>query len=239
MLYAIDHESGSRREPTGTGDRALCPTCRKSVRGKCGQLILWHWAHEDLSECDSWSEGETPWHRDWKACVPPSMQEVVIGPHRADIRLKNGMVVELQHSPISPETIFEREQFYGNMIWLFDGRDISISPPNDQRDCECQWESNDFGTKKTWTCDRCRDSLQLEYSKFGVWIKTWKRRRKSWLECECPLYIDLGEHGILHVTKIVDGKPKYGKLGSCEDFQRWLGVQSGLLKPDGVLVGAT
>ena len=43
-----------------------------------------------------------------------------IQPHRADIMGNGGLVVELQHSSISPEEIQQREAFYGNMIWLFD-----------------------------------------------------------------------------------------------------------------------
>ncbi|PZO47927.1 MAG: hypothetical protein DCF15_18445, partial [Phormidesmis priestleyi] len=42
--------------------------------------------------------------------------------HRADVRLDSGLVLELQHSSISAETIAEREQFYGFMVWLFDAQ---------------------------------------------------------------------------------------------------------------------
>ena len=47
-------------------------------------------------------------------------------PHRADIRQPEGNVIELQHSPISPKEIQEREEFYGEMVWLLDGRDYDI-----------------------------------------------------------------------------------------------------------------
>ncbi len=52
-------------------------------------------------------------------------REVVMGEnneHRADVRLDNGLVIELQHSPISAEMITEREQFYSSMVWLFDAK---------------------------------------------------------------------------------------------------------------------
>ena len=39
--------------------------------------------------------------------------------HRADVRLDNGLVIELQHSTISLEMIAAREQFYGSMAWIF------------------------------------------------------------------------------------------------------------------------
>jgi hypothetical protein len=44
-------------------------------------------------------------------------------PPRADIVTASGVVVELQHSPISAETIAEREAFYGRMVWVFDARE--------------------------------------------------------------------------------------------------------------------
>ena len=38
--------------------------------------------------------------------------------HRADIKTKAGLVLELQNSSISQRDIRRRELFYGNMIWL-------------------------------------------------------------------------------------------------------------------------
>lgn len=47
-----------------------------------------------------------------------------MGPHRADIVLLDGRVVEVQHSPIAPKTIIERVRYYGpDMLWIFDARD--------------------------------------------------------------------------------------------------------------------
>lgn len=130
MLLAID-PSGVRRAPSSTGDRATCPGCALPVLAKCGDLVSHHWAHESGADCDSWSEGESDWHRAWKERFPESAREVVIGPHRADIAL-NGRVLELQHSAISTETIAEREAFYGpGMLWLFDAREWRIGYRSD------------------------------------------------------------------------------------------------------------
>jgi hypothetical protein len=51
----------------------------------------------------------------------------VIANHRADIRTAGGLVIELQHSPLDPQSITEREEFYGNMLWLFDARAFELS----------------------------------------------------------------------------------------------------------------
>lgn len=221
MRYAIDQQTKMRREPEKSGEHASCPICRSAVIGKCGSIVVHHWAHASRVDCDPWSEGETAWHRDWKACVPVENQEVTIGPHRADIVLANRCVVELQHSPISPAVIREREEFYGNMVWLFDGRSVSCSPPDDKRGCHCSWDSNDFGTRKTWTCDRCRENLQLDWSKYGVKVR-WKRLRRSWFAARSTIFIEIPGNRVLQITKVEYGEPEFGRLGTVDQFRDWL-----------------
>jgi len=109
------------------GAIAVCQECGQPVRAKCGSIVSPHWAHFPRLDSDSFSEGETAWHRGWKALVQAQQQEVVIEKegrrHRADLVGNHygvKVVVELQHSPISPEEAAKREDFYGDMIWVFD-----------------------------------------------------------------------------------------------------------------------
>jgi len=62
-------------------------------------------------------------------------REIVLPPHRADVcatRVHTDgearMVIELQHSPIEPAEIEERENFYfdkcNHMCWVIDAREI-------------------------------------------------------------------------------------------------------------------
>lgn len=118
MLFA--HAAGCRVRPT-PGAKAECSLCGASCVAKCGSIVTWHWAHASRKDCDTWSEGETEWHFGWKTRAADHEIEVTVGPHRADIKLARGLVIELQHSAISPAAIVEREAFYGRMIWLFDG----------------------------------------------------------------------------------------------------------------------
>lgn len=123
MMYAI--AGGNRGRVTATpGARETCPGCFANVIAKCGEINQWHWAHEKGSDCDSWSEPESDWHLGWKEGVRPRNCEVVKPPHRADIVADDDRVIELQHSSIDPETIHERESFYGDMIWVFDAEDF-------------------------------------------------------------------------------------------------------------------
>lgn len=118
MEYAID--KGERRIKAEPGLQGYCPICGSGVLARCGSINVWHWAHKNRKDCDPWSEPETEWHLAWKRFVIPEKVEVVIKPHRADIVGMKGVVIELQHSPISADEITERECFYKKMVWVID-----------------------------------------------------------------------------------------------------------------------
>ena len=101
-----------------------CPCCKSKIIAKCGSIKIWHWAHESLKECDGWYEPITQWHLDWQSYVAEEFQEVIVGHHIADIKLPTGKVIEIQHSNLPVEVVAEREVFYGNMVWIFDGREF-------------------------------------------------------------------------------------------------------------------
>jgi competence protein CoiA len=122
MMYALrdpDHE----RIRAAKGLTGICPCCRSTLIPHCGLILAHHWSHA-ANDCDPWHEGESDWHLWWKSKAPRDWCEVVIGEHRADIGRDDGVVIELQHSPLDPATIREREEFYGKMIWLIDLRDV-------------------------------------------------------------------------------------------------------------------
>lgn len=131
MLWGI--KNGEKIQATPK-ERATCELCGKEVIAKCGEIKVWHFAHKQDFECDSFGEQETEWHREWKNYFPKEQQEVIIEhpiffedgctfpkKHRADIQTKESLIIELQNSPISPQEIKEREEFYGNMVWILNG----------------------------------------------------------------------------------------------------------------------
>lgn len=122
MLYALSVAGEKilpRKKLSGK-----CPDCGEVLIPKCGEIVLWHWAHQSGTDCEHWGEPEGEWHLEWKTRWPKECVEVPVikngKRHRADIRTPDGMVIELQHSSISTEEIHERESFYGNMAWVFD-----------------------------------------------------------------------------------------------------------------------
>jgi len=116
MIWAIKKNERIRASPN---NKAYCPLCHEEMISKCGLIKIWHWAHKSNKECDCWWEPESKWHIDWKNKFPKEQQEVTIKNHRADIKTKTGIIIELQSSPISKEEVEERERFYGNkLIWI-------------------------------------------------------------------------------------------------------------------------
>lgn len=122
MIWAIKDNQRIKSSPK---ERAICPLCNEEVIAKCGEIKIWHWSHKADFECDTFSEPETEWHFNWKKKFPNENQEVRIENHRADIRSSQGVIIELQNSPISPEKIKEREEFYKDMIWMLNGETLA------------------------------------------------------------------------------------------------------------------
>lgn len=118
---------GAERLEAFAGGRGLCPTCGAAMIAKCGPRILHHWAHASRRNCDPWWENETEWHRAWKNLFPEACQEIShTAPdgeiHRADIKTPTGIVIEVQHSAMTDAERQSREAFYGNLVWVIDGR---------------------------------------------------------------------------------------------------------------------
>lgn len=115
-----------------------CPLCGKSVIAKCGPQVIWHWAHKGRRSCDPWWENEGPWHRSWKSHFPSEYHEVIAydsqgEKHIADLKLPDGLVIELQHSSMTIDEMRRRESFYDKMIWIGDAepfrKNITIFDP--------------------------------------------------------------------------------------------------------------
>ena len=120
MLYGIIDNKKIKATPN---QKAKCPCCGKNLIARCGEINMWHWAHIVEENCDNWYEPETKWHREWKETFGIDYSEVIFvrdgSKHIADIFTREKIVIELQNSPISTETIRARESFYGEkMMWI-------------------------------------------------------------------------------------------------------------------------
>lgn len=124
MQFALVNGIKTEAMPKGKG---ICPFCNSETIAKCGNCKIWHWAHKTKTQCDSWWERETEWHRQWKNYFPKDWQEVIYfdeltgEKHIADVKTSNNMVIEFQNSYIKQEEIVARENFYKRMFWIVNG----------------------------------------------------------------------------------------------------------------------
>lgn len=230
LLYALsENEERILAEKEIVG---FCSICGEKLIPKCGKINIWHWSHKGNTDCDKWSEGETEWHLNWKNYIDENNREVIIRKngivHRADILNEKNVVVELQHSYISPDEIKEREEFYDNMVWLFDVKDVGDRI------------KGDFTTKEEYINLHIRKYLNtssIKYKLRGIYIPSnrytideryikkekmivnklseeydgkkdkinfsysfkWKNKKKSIFTCIRPVFLDVGKNIIIEV----------------------------------------
>lgn len=163
--------------------------------------MTWHWAHKSLIDCDPWYEPESQWHVDWKMLFPADCQEVVVGRHRADVKTARG-VIEFQRSHISMAEISEREEFYGDMVWILKGEDFEQNFDIRESSRYAKKYCAKCGLKLGWPmrqspaalhgfCPACgSDKLKIVESFKTYWTFRWKHPRKSWFAARKPIGID-------------------------------------------------
>lgn len=131
MKFALDTD-GNKIEVQYSGQRAICICCNSNAIGRYGKVRPKHWYHKNIRNCDNWYEPTTEWHLNWQNKFPQQNQEVILKDenntkHIADIRLNNGVVIEIQNSPIKIDEIYQRETFYGKnggLIWILNGEKL-------------------------------------------------------------------------------------------------------------------
>ena len=125
LIYCISPDKVKVHIDDYNGEFPAVSQLDKPLVAKKGKKVIHHFAHKYTGDRDSWGEIKmTPWHWSYQEICKPENIEIRIERdgvlHIADIRNNDGLVIELQHSPIDDEVIKAREEFYGDMIWLFD-----------------------------------------------------------------------------------------------------------------------
>ena len=133
LLYGIT-DAGTKIKISDYKNEKVYSPLRKKLRAKRGKIKVWHYAHVNENDRDNWADPiMTEWHKSYQNICNKDNVEYRIERdkilHIADI-YNDGLVIELQHSPITEEIIKEREKFYNNMIWLFDYTTTKENPVN-------------------------------------------------------------------------------------------------------------
>lgn len=201
MLYAKVDGVKATASPKLVGH---CFYCESKMIPKCGKIKQWHWSHSRIAICDTWTQPETEWHRNWKSIFGKDNSEIIIiqngKKHIADVKTKNGTVIEFQNSKISYDTVVTREQFYGeNMIWIINAINYKTNFTVKDNDFEVfdtytpEFEKyakiNGFSTK--YKPDSDIDS----YLRFS-----WKKPPESWTASKRKVYLDFGTENLFCVA---------------------------------------
>lgn len=214
--------------------RGTCEMCGADMIAKCGPRVIHHWAHASRQNCDPWHENETEWHRNWKNLFPANCREVVhTAPdgeiHRADIKTSTGIIIEIQHSPMSDEERASRENFYQNLVWVIDGSTFVknfdllhlLPDPGSDLAKDIVWfkgkrhfEGSSGGLfwrrseNPNWSEENRTivgvyglEQIELEVkSQYrGHHQYDWVKPRKTWLSATCPVYIDFGDEYLVRL----------------------------------------
>lgn len=205
MLYA--NLNGDKILPIPKTE-AKCPLCKEKVISKCGDVKVWHWAHSKGGSCDSWYEPETVWHKNWKLTFGKENCEIRINKearwHVADVFTKDGVVIELQNSPIQKDVIRKREDFYGDkMIWVINGVKFKD-----------HFYLKDLGEKYNhWTLQPAKYMPSFEKVLFK-----WEFARRSWEDCQRHIFIDFQDGSLFWVHSGMGSTFGEGKFVSKEKF---------------------
>ena len=199
MLYAIRNNEKVEALPK---TKANCQLCEREVFSKCGEVNIWHWAHRKNESCDGWYEPETLWHKNWKLIFGKENSEIVIKKdgirHIADIYSNNGVVIELQNSPIQRQIIRKRENFYGErMLWLINGSQFvhnfttHISIPKG-------WIITSRGLVNIYTGEVKAVVKENKPKEYGF---RWSYPRRSWEDVQRPIFIDFADDKLFWIKK--------------------------------------
>lgn len=118
MIFALD-KTGKLIRPDNTGHKAFCPVCGEVVNGKIYQDKANHFSHLPNLNCNLSKGLISDWHLNWQSKFDNCEVRYPDLGLRADVVLKNGLVIEFQNSNISFEDIRKRENGYKKMVWVF------------------------------------------------------------------------------------------------------------------------
>lgn len=225
MKYALVNDE---RQEAQTGLSGKCTCCGHPTVAKCGEVKIWHWAHRGKRMCDAWWENETKWHRAWKEQFPKEWQEVVHlaedgEKHIADVKIKQGYVIEFQHSLIKPEERKAREDFYRKMVWVIDG------------------------TRRLKDKDKFMGAKYSEPMGSKIGVEGVRNHfcesalLRDWSDSRVPVFFDFGEEvlwclwpkiyvkdNLINITQLLEQEGKHlGKKLDISTFLRWKVTEGG------------
>lgn len=188
MIFALNEENKKVKANT-LGETAICQFCKSPLITTKNLSSILYWHHKSAyTNCDKWYNSVSEWQFEWISNFPIEWQEVIIlndnDMHIANIKLPNNVILKFQDEKLTSEEIKKREEFFKNLIWIFNSTYLGIF---------------DFSIINQKILN---DSFYLQINPFGK-IKT----NKSWdfkkylINISKPLFIDL-LHRIIYIKNV-------------------------------------
>lgn len=137
------------------------------------------------------------------------------------MKTARGMVIEFQHSSMSPEELASREAFYGHMAWIVDAQpfsgqftlypDLLPQPRAELLDDVVLvpgksllfWRYSEVAPKSSMlrihSARELAEQIQKEYR--GHHFFNWQRRREVWFTAKAPVFLDFGGEDLLRLMR--------------------------------------
>ena len=171
MYIGLDEENNRiTADEAVKGNNYRCPVCEERLELRQGARRMHHFAHwKGLSCSDTWSSDMSEWHLRWQSKFPKENLEVVVEregiKHRADVLIEDSkLVIEFQHSTLTPLEFKERNEFYTgcgyHVVWLFD-----MSEAFQKNNFMLSEEGNYYIWKHAWGTFWNSESTQINFSK--------------------------------------------------------------------------
>tara|TARA_R110002072_G_scaffold45565_5_gene126932 strand:+ start:137488 stop:138903 length:1416 start_codon:yes stop_codon:yes gene_type:complete len=210
MLTTAYYEDGTKVHISdyAKGEKKVMCAAKHPLVGKKGKIVVHHFAHAKNTACDPWNSGTmTHWHAQWQNIVADQINhvEIFIGQdgnclktgepiiHIADIIRPSSsegirpLIVEIQHSPMSLETMRAREAYYQAMVWVFDFTPRLVKKGNHNRISLIDGVMHYLMDKVTY--------MAVMTCSVGNTIGTFvivHSRTKYWFDSEKPTFYDTG-----------------------------------------------
>ena len=184
MIYA--NQNNERIKAISTGERAKCPGCGGVVTAKCGDYKQNHWAHLNTTSSCKYKP-MSDFHLMVQSLFHESFLEKISidsngEKHIADIEI-NGIVLEVQNSPIDYDEVQKRNLHHKNVVWVLnwetffgesfkvDEINLQLIRLNHRRKMFLNFKDNAFFVVKKETFYLCKIMNGL--------VKIYKRLRKE------------------------------------------------------------
>lgn len=141
--------------------------------------------------------------------------------HIADVKTSQGLVIELQHSAMPADELRSREEFYGDMIWIVDGRsfaarfeiledllphpesallhDVVFFPHHASAFWRRSEQIDGLTLVEMHRSAEIASDITADYR--GHHFFRWKRPHQVWMEATAPVYVDFGGQDLLRLSR--------------------------------------